>query len=143
LQKIAKQVRPEAASLLRNFTPSGLTVTAPSPTTYCAPGLNSGAAEKTLLRTAPKANIWRTFGESSALGTVQVGGPGVRCSREAREKRHEYKLTFTVTIKGQDDPVARKQAKDISEAIIEIVENADVKLQQVYMNRTPRNVRMD
>ncbi len=56
---------------------------------------------------------------------------------------NEYKLTFTVTIKGQDDPAARKQAKDISEAISEIVEDADVKLQQVYMDRTPRGVRME
>ena len=56
---------------------------------------------------------------------------------------NEYKLTFTVTIKGEDDPAARKQAKDISEAFIEIVEDADVKLQQVYMDRAPRGVRMD
>ncbi|MGK2943767.1 MAG: hypothetical protein ACSLFC_03375 [Desulfuromonadales bacterium] len=56
---------------------------------------------------------------------------------------NEYKLTFTVTIKGQDDPAARQQAKDISEAISEIVEGADVKLQQVYMDRAPRGVKMD
>jgi len=56
---------------------------------------------------------------------------------------NEYKLTFTVTIKGQDDPAARKQAKDIAEAIIEVVEDADVKLQQVYMDRAPRGVRMN
>ncbi len=56
---------------------------------------------------------------------------------------NEYKLTFTVTIKGQDDPVARQQAKDIAEAISEIVEDADVKLQQIYMNRAPRGVKMD
>jgi hypothetical protein len=43
---------------------------------------------------------------------------------------NEYKLTFTVTIKGQDDPVARKQARDIAEAVGEVVEDADVKLQQ-------------
>jgi hypothetical protein len=56
---------------------------------------------------------------------------------------NEYKLTFSVTIKGQDDPAARQQAKDIAEAISEIVEDADVKLQQVYMDRAPRGVKMD
>ena len=56
---------------------------------------------------------------------------------------NEYKLTITVTIEAQDDPAARKQAKDIAEAIIEVVEDADVKLQQVYMDRAPRGVRMD
>jgi hypothetical protein len=55
---------------------------------------------------------------------------------------NEYKLTFTMTIKGQDDPAARKQAKDISEAISEVVEDTEVKLQQVYMDRAPRGVRM-
>lgn len=56
---------------------------------------------------------------------------------------NEYKLTFTMTIKGQDDPAARQQAKDIVEAIGEIVEDAEVKLQQVYLDRAPRGVRMD
>lgn len=41
---------------------------------------------------------------------------------------NEYKLTFTVTIKDQDDPAARKQAKNISEAISKIVSDTDVKL---------------
>jgi len=59
------------------------------------------------------------------------------------EAMNDYKLTFTVTIKGQDDPAARQQAKDIKEAISEIVEDADVKLQQVYMDRAPRGVKMD
>ena len=56
---------------------------------------------------------------------------------------NEYKLTFTVTIKEQDDPAARKQAKDIAEAIDKIVSGADTKLQQVYVNQPPRGVRMD
>ena len=56
---------------------------------------------------------------------------------------NDYKLTFTVTIKGQDDPAARKQAKDIAEAIDKIVSGADTKLQQVYVNQPPRGVRMD
>jgi hypothetical protein len=55
---------------------------------------------------------------------------------------NDYKLTFTVTIKGQYDPAARKQTKDISKAIIEILEGADVKLQQVYKDQAPRGVRM-
>lgn len=56
---------------------------------------------------------------------------------------NEYKLTFTVTIKEQDDPLARKQAKDIIQAIGEVVSDAEVKLQQVYQNKPPRSVRMD
>ncbi len=55
---------------------------------------------------------------------------------------NEYKLTFTVTIKDQDDPAARKQAKDIMAAVGEVVSGAEVKLQQVYMDRPPRGVRM-
>ncbi len=55
---------------------------------------------------------------------------------------NEYKLTFTVTIKEQDDPAARMRAKDIVEAIGEVVAGAEVKLQQVYMDRPPRGVRM-
>ena len=55
---------------------------------------------------------------------------------------NEDKLTFTITIEEQDDPAARKRAKDIVEAIGEVVEGAEVKLQQVYMDRAPRGVRM-
>ena len=55
---------------------------------------------------------------------------------------NEYKLTFTVTIKAQDDPVARKQAKAIAEALGEVVPDAEMKLQQVYMDQSPRGVRM-
>jgi len=55
---------------------------------------------------------------------------------------NEYKLTFTVTINEQDDPAARQRAKDIAGGIGEVVEGAEVKLQQVYMDRAPRGVRM-
>ena len=48
---------------------------------------------------------------------------------------NEYKLTFTVTIEDQDDPAARQRAKGIVEAIGEVVEGAEVKLQQVYTDR--------
>jgi hypothetical protein len=53
-----------------------------------------------------------------------------------------YKLTFTVTIESQDDPAARQRAKAIAEGIGEVVAGAEVKLQQVYMDRPPRGVRM-
>jgi hypothetical protein len=56
---------------------------------------------------------------------------------------NDYKLTFTVSIKEQDDPSARKQAKDITEAVSKIVSGADVKLQQVFTDQPPRGVRMD
>jgi hypothetical protein len=56
---------------------------------------------------------------------------------------NDYKLTFTVSIKEQDDPAARKQAKDITEAVSKIVSGADVKLQQVFTDQPPRGVRMD
>ncbi|MDT8444303.1 MAG: hypothetical protein RQ722_08425 [Desulfuromonadales bacterium] len=56
---------------------------------------------------------------------------------------NDYKLTFTVSIKEQDDPAARKQAKDIAEAVSEVVSGADVKLQQVFTDQPPRGVRMD
>ncbi|MCK4509475.1 MAG: hypothetical protein KAU27_13075 [Desulfuromonadales bacterium] len=55
---------------------------------------------------------------------------------------NEYKLTFTVTIKDQDDPAARKQAKGIIEALGEVVAGAEVKLQQVHQDKPPRGVRM-
>ena len=53
-----------------------------------------------------------------------------------------YKLTFTVIIEDHDDPAARQQAKGIVEAIGEVVEGAEVKLQQVYQDQPPRSVRM-
>ena len=55
---------------------------------------------------------------------------------------NEYKLTFSVIIKEQDDPAARKRAREIVEAIGEVVAGAEVKLQQVYTDRPPRGVRM-
>ncbi len=55
---------------------------------------------------------------------------------------NEYKLTFTVTIEELDDPAARKQAKGLIEALGEVVEGADVKLQQVYQDKPPRGIRM-
>ena len=55
---------------------------------------------------------------------------------------NEYKLTFTMTIEDLDDPAARQRANVIAEAIGEVVEGAEVKLQQVYMDRAPRGVRM-
>lgn len=56
---------------------------------------------------------------------------------------NEYKLTFSVIIEDHDDPAARKRAKGIIEALGEAVEGAEMKLQQVYMDRPPRGVRMD
>jgi hypothetical protein len=55
---------------------------------------------------------------------------------------NEYKLTFTMTIEDRDDPAARQRAKAIAAAIGEVVEGAEVKLQEVYRDRTPRGVRM-
>ena len=55
---------------------------------------------------------------------------------------NEYKLTFTVTIEDHDDPAARKRAREIVEAIREVVEGAEVKLQQVHQDKPPRGVRM-
>jgi hypothetical protein len=51
-------------------------------------------------------------------------------------------LTFTVTIEEQDDPAARQRGKAIAAAIGEVVNGAEVKLQEVYMDRAPRGVRM-
>ena len=56
---------------------------------------------------------------------------------------NEYKLTLTLTIKGQDDPDARKQAKKISGTIEKVVPDARMKLQQVYTDKTPRGIRLD
>ena len=53
-----------------------------------------------------------------------------------------YKLTFSVIIEDHDDPAARKRAREIVEAIGEVVEGAEVKLQQVYRDKPPRGVRM-
>ncbi len=53
---------------------------------------------------------------------------------------NKYKLTFTMTIEDQDDPAARKQAKNIAEAIGKEVQGAEIKLQQVYTDRPPRGI---
>ena len=55
---------------------------------------------------------------------------------------NEYKLTFTVKIEELDDPAARKQAKEITEAVGEVVPGAEVKLQQVHQDQPPRGVRI-
>ena len=55
---------------------------------------------------------------------------------------NKYKLTFTVEVKGQDDPDARKQAKGILEAIDKVVPDIEMKLLQVYMDKAPRGVRL-
>jgi len=55
---------------------------------------------------------------------------------------NEYKLTFTIEVKGLDDPDARKQAKDILEAIDKVMPDAEMKLQQVYTDKAPRGVRL-
>ena len=55
---------------------------------------------------------------------------------------NEYKLSFTVSINAQDDPEARKQAKKLVEAIDAVVSDIDVKLQQVYMDKPPRGVKL-
>lgn len=56
---------------------------------------------------------------------------------------HAYKLTVTVTINDQDDPAARKQAREIAAAIGEVVAGAEVKLQQVFPDRPPRGIRIE
>lgn len=56
---------------------------------------------------------------------------------------NKYKLTFTMTIEDQDDPAARKQAKDIAEAISKEIEGAEIKLQQIYTDKPPRGVRTE
>jgi len=48
-----------------------------------------------------------------------------------------------MTIEDQDDPAARKQAKEIAEAISKVVEGAEMKLQQVYTDKPPRGIRTD
>lgn len=55
---------------------------------------------------------------------------------------NQYKLTFTVTIEGLDDPVARRRAKDIVTAVDQVISGAEVKLQQVYQDRSPRGVKL-
>ena len=55
---------------------------------------------------------------------------------------NEYKLTFSVIIEDHDDPDARKRAREIVEAIGEVVEGGEVKLQQVHQDKPPRGVRM-
>jgi hypothetical protein len=59
-----------------------------------------------------------------------------------KKSMDEYKSTFTVTIKEQDDPAVRKQSKGIVEAIGNVVPGADAKLQQIYQDQPPRGVRM-
>ena len=56
---------------------------------------------------------------------------------------NEYKLTFTMTIKAQDDPAARQQAKNIAEAIVKVAPESEMKLQQVHTDQPPRGVRID
>ena len=55
----------------------------------------------------------------------------------------DYKLTFTVTFQEQDDPAARKQAKEILQAVGKVVSDAEAKLQQVCQDQPPRGVRLD
>jgi len=55
---------------------------------------------------------------------------------------NDYKLTFSVIIKDQDDPAVRKQAKAIVEALTEVVSGAEVKLQQVHQDKPPRRVKI-
>ena len=55
---------------------------------------------------------------------------------------NEYKLTFTVTFQEQDDPAARKQAKEILKAVGKVVTDAEAKLQQIYQDQPPRGVRI-
>jgi len=62
--------------------------------------------------------------------------------RGGEKDMNEYKLTFTVTIEDQDDPAARQRAREIAEGIGEVVAGAEVKLQQVYMDRPPRGGRV-
>ena len=54
---------------------------------------------------------------------------------------NEYKLTFTVTIQGQDDPAARKQAEKILEDVSKVVPDAEGKLQQLYQDQTSLEIR--
>jgi hypothetical protein len=53
---------------------------------------------------------------------------------------NEYKLTFSVTIKAQDDPAARKQAKDVLDNLKEVVPGTEAKLQEVYKDKQPRGI---
>ena len=55
---------------------------------------------------------------------------------------NEYKLTFTVIIKEQDDPAARKQAKRIIEAVGGVLEGTEVKLQQLHHDKPPRGIKI-
>jgi len=56
---------------------------------------------------------------------------------------NEYRLTFSVTIEAQDDPAARKQAKNVLEEVREIISDAEAKLQQVYTGKPPRGIQID
>lgn len=55
---------------------------------------------------------------------------------------NEYKLTFTISFQEQDDPAARKQARQILESVCNLVPDAEPKLQQVYTDQAPRGIRM-
>lgn len=56
---------------------------------------------------------------------------------------NDYKLTFTVTFNAQDDPAARKQAKNIVKAIDKTVFDANAKLQEIFTDKPPRGIRID
>jgi len=56
---------------------------------------------------------------------------------------NEYRLTFTVTFKEQDDPAARKKAERIVESMAGVCEGAEAKLQQVYSDKAPRKVTLE
>ena len=56
---------------------------------------------------------------------------------------NEYRLTFSITFNALDDPAARTRAEEITTEIGSIAENADVKLQQVYVDRPPRKVNLE
>ncbi len=54
----------------------------------------------------------------------------------------EYKLTFTMTIKAQDDPAARKESRKILDAVGQVAPDTEAKLQQVYKDKPPRGVKI-
>lgn len=54
----------------------------------------------------------------------------------------EYKLTFTMTIKAQDDPAARKESRNILDAVGQVAPDTEAKLQQVYKDKPPRGVKI-
>lgn len=54
-----------------------------------------------------------------------------------------YKLTITVNLNGQDDPDARQQANELLELVNGSLNGAEIKLQQVFQDKPPRNVQID